>query len=151
MAEQAAIGQDAIDLADALKIQRFAVAGYDRGGRAACIAAALNPDRVRAAVLISGYTIQNVFATPQPAPPERERALRYQSKSSTFTSPDSMTITFPGFRSRCVDLLRHRGPDVRQLSRDRDADNVRRRPRGCVRRAVEGRRQLFGRLRDVPR
>ena len=31
-----------------------------------------------AAVLISGYTIQNVFATPQPAPPERERALWYQ-------------------------------------------------------------------------
>ena len=29
MAEQAAIGQDVIDLADALKIQRFAVAGYD--------------------------------------------------------------------------------------------------------------------------
>jgi pimeloyl-ACP methyl ester carboxylesterase len=34
MAEQAAIGQDVIDLADALKIQRFAVAGYDWGGRA---------------------------------------------------------------------------------------------------------------------
>ena len=78
MAEQAAIGQDVIDLADALKIQRFAVAGYDWGGRAAGIAAALNPDRVRAAVLISGYTIQNVFATPAPAPPERERALWYQ-------------------------------------------------------------------------
>ena len=78
MAEQAAIGQDVIDLVDALKIQRFAVAGYDWGGRAACIAAALHPERVRAAVLISGYTIQNVFATPQPAPPERERALWYQ-------------------------------------------------------------------------
>jgi len=45
MAEQAAIGQDVIDLADALKIPRFAVAGYDWGGRAACIAAALHPDR----------------------------------------------------------------------------------------------------------
>jgi len=78
MAEQAAIGQDVIDLADALTIPRFAVAGYDWGGRAAGIAAALHPDRVRAAVLISGYTIQNVFATPQPAPPERERALWYQ-------------------------------------------------------------------------
>ena len=64
MAEQAAIGQDVIDLADALKIQRFAVAGYDWGGRAAGIAAALHPDRVRAAVLIGGYTIQDVFGTP---------------------------------------------------------------------------------------
>jgi pimeloyl-ACP methyl ester carboxylesterase len=78
MAEQAAIGQDVMDLADALKIQRFAVAGYDWGGRAAAIAAALQPDRVRAAVLVGGYTIQDVFGTPQPAPPERERALWYQ-------------------------------------------------------------------------
>ena len=78
MAEQAAIGQDVIDLADSLKIQRFAVAGYDWGGRAAAIAAALHPDRVRAVVLIGGYTIQDVFGTPQPAPPERERALWYQ-------------------------------------------------------------------------
>ena len=78
MAEQAAIGQDVIDLADSLKIERFAVAGYDWGGRAAAIAAALHPDRVRAVVLIGGYTIQDVFGTPQPAPPERERALWYQ-------------------------------------------------------------------------
>jgi pimeloyl-ACP methyl ester carboxylesterase len=78
MAEQAAIGQDVIDLADALKIQRFAVAGYDWGGRAAAIAAALHPDRVRAVVLIGGYTIQDVFGTPPPAAPERERALWYQ-------------------------------------------------------------------------
>jgi pimeloyl-ACP methyl ester carboxylesterase len=33
---------------------------------------------VRAAVLIGGYTIQDVFGTPQPATPERERALWYQ-------------------------------------------------------------------------
>jgi pimeloyl-ACP methyl ester carboxylesterase len=78
MAEQAAIGQDVIDLADALKIQRFAVAGYDWGGRAACIAAALHPERVGAAVLIGGYTIQNVFGTPAPAAPAAERALWYQ-------------------------------------------------------------------------
>src|SRR5262249_53253452 len=56
MAEQAAIGQDVIDFADALKLQRFALAGFDWGGRAACIAAALHPDRVRAAVLIGGYS-----------------------------------------------------------------------------------------------
>ena len=40
MAEQAAIGQDLIDFADALKLSRFAVAGYDWGGRAGSIAAA---------------------------------------------------------------------------------------------------------------
>src|SRR5258705_8221321 len=78
MAEQAAIGQDLIDFADALALPRFAVAGYDWGNRAACIAAALHPDRVRAAVLIGGYTIQDTVAPPQPIAPERERALWYQ-------------------------------------------------------------------------
>lgn len=76
--EQAAIGQDVIDLMDALQVKRFAVSGYDWGGRAACIAAALHRDRVRAAVLISGYLIQDTLSDPQPAPPERERAIWYQ-------------------------------------------------------------------------
>src|SRR5215218_191059 len=72
MAEQAAIGQDLIDFADALRLPRFAVAGYDWGGRAACIAAALHPERVRATVLIGGYTIQNTLVAPAPGPPEAE-------------------------------------------------------------------------------
>jgi len=76
--EQAAIGQDLIDFADALKLDRFVVAGYDWGCRASCIAAALHPDRVRAAVLIGGYTIQDTLAPPQPASPEIEHALWYQ-------------------------------------------------------------------------
>jgi len=78
MAEQAAIGQDVIDLADAIGLSRFAVAGYDWGGRAASIAAALHPQRVRAAVVIGGYTIQDTLSPPEPALPERERALWYQ-------------------------------------------------------------------------
>jgi len=80
MAEQAAIGQDVIDFADALRLQRFAVAGYDWGGRAAAIAAALHPDRVRATVLIGGYTVQNTVALPQQpgGSPEAEARLWYQ-------------------------------------------------------------------------
>jgi pimeloyl-ACP methyl ester carboxylesterase len=78
MAEQAAIGQDLIDFADALGLQQMALAGYDWGGRAAAIAAALHPERVRATVIIGGYTIQNVFPPQQPAAPEVERELWYQ-------------------------------------------------------------------------
>ena len=78
MAEQAAIGQDLIDFADAAGISRFAVAGYDWGGRAACVAAALHPDRVAAAVLVGGYTIQDVFSPPRPAAPQVEAAFWYQ-------------------------------------------------------------------------
>jgi pimeloyl-ACP methyl ester carboxylesterase len=78
MAEQAAIGQDVIDFADALGFARFAVAGYDWGGRAACIAAALHQDRVRAAVIIGGYLIQDTITPARPAAPETEQALWYQ-------------------------------------------------------------------------
>ena len=78
MAEQAAIGQDVIDFADALRLRRFALVGFDWGGRAAGIAAALHEERVRAAVLIGGYSIQDVFTLPQPAAPAAERAIWYQ-------------------------------------------------------------------------
>lgn len=78
MAEQAAIGQDVMDFADALHLDRFAVCGFDWGGRAACIAAALHPDRIRAAVLIGGYLIQNTTAPSPPSSPAAERAIWYQ-------------------------------------------------------------------------
>ena len=78
MGEQAAIGQDVIDFADALHLDRFAVAGYDWGGRAAAIAAALHPDRVRATVLIGGYTIQDTVGPSQPSAPEAEQRIWYQ-------------------------------------------------------------------------
>jgi pimeloyl-ACP methyl ester carboxylesterase len=77
-AQQAAIGQDVLDFADALGLGRFAVCGYDWGGRAACITAALHPDRVRAAVLIGGYSIQNTIAPGPPAAPRAVRNAWYQ-------------------------------------------------------------------------
>ncbi len=85
MAEQAAIGQDVVDFADALRLPRFAVCGYDWGGRAACIAAALHPDRVRAAVLIGGYSIQNTVTPGPPAPPQAVRNTWYQWYFNTET------------------------------------------------------------------
>lgn len=77
-AQQSAIGQDVIDVADALKLQRFAVTGYDWGGRASCIAAAQHPERVRAAVLCGGYSIQNTITPGPPAPPQAVRNSWYQ-------------------------------------------------------------------------
>jgi pimeloyl-ACP methyl ester carboxylesterase len=78
MAQQAAIGQDVVDFADALGLKQFAVGGYDWGGRAAAIAAVLYPGRVRAAVLIGGYTIQNTIVAGQPGSPEAEHRAWYQ-------------------------------------------------------------------------
>src|SRR6188768_3435897 len=78
MAEQAALGQDVIDFADALGLPRFAVAGYDWGGRAAAIVAALHPSRVRAVTLVAGYLIQNTVAPQRPVSAEAAQRLWYQ-------------------------------------------------------------------------
>ena len=45
--EQAALGNDLKELIDALGIERAVLAGYDWGGRAACVVAALWPERAR--------------------------------------------------------------------------------------------------------
>src|SRR5665213_2510692 len=76
--QQAALGNDLRDLMDALGIARAVLAGYDWGGRAACIAAALWPDRVRGLVTGNGYNIQNIGAAMTPAEPAQEHRLWYQ-------------------------------------------------------------------------
>jgi pimeloyl-ACP methyl ester carboxylesterase len=78
MAQQAAIGQDLLDFIDALALPRVALAGYDWGGRAACIASILAPERVRALVTIGGYNVQNTVAPSPPASAVEERAYWYQ-------------------------------------------------------------------------
>ncbi len=78
MAQQAAIGQDLLDFMSALGITSAGLAGYDWGGRAACIAALLAPERVRALVTIGGYNVQNTVAPSPPAPVAQERAYWYQ-------------------------------------------------------------------------
>jgi pimeloyl-ACP methyl ester carboxylesterase len=83
MAEQAAVGQDVIDFADALNLPRFALSGFDWGGRAAQVATVLHPDRVRCAVFCGGYLIQNTIDAAPPAPPAVEKELWYQSYFNT--------------------------------------------------------------------
>jgi pimeloyl-ACP methyl ester carboxylesterase len=78
MAQQAAIGQDLLDFMDALGLDRVSLAGYDWGGRAACIAAILAPSRVRGLVTIGGYNVQNTRQPARPASAEEERAFWYQ-------------------------------------------------------------------------
>ncbi len=91
MAQQSAIGQDAIDFADAMKLPRFAVSGYDWGGRASCVAAALHPDRVRAAVLCGGYSIQNTITPGPPASPQGVRNSWYQWYFNTEVGREGLT------------------------------------------------------------
>lgn len=76
--QQAALGQDLLDLMDALGIERAVLGGYDWGGRAACIVAALWPERVAGLVSVDGYNIQNLGHANEPAPPEWEQTYWYQ-------------------------------------------------------------------------
>jgi pimeloyl-ACP methyl ester carboxylesterase len=76
--QQAALGADLRDFMDALGIGQATLAGYDWGGRAACVVAALWPERVRGLVSITGYNIQDIPAAGQPAEPEQEYRYWYQ-------------------------------------------------------------------------
>jgi len=76
--QQAALGADARDFLDALSIPQAVLAGYDWGGRAACVVAALWPARVTGLVAITGYGIQDIAAAAKPAPAEREHRYWYQ-------------------------------------------------------------------------
>jgi len=76
--EQASVGADLIALIDALRIDRAVFAGYDWGGRAACIGAALWPERCLGLVSVNGYLIQDVARSMIPAKPEREVPYWYQ-------------------------------------------------------------------------
>jgi pimeloyl-ACP methyl ester carboxylesterase len=74
----AALGNDLRELMDVLGIERAALVGYDWGGRAACIVAALWPQRVRCLVTGNGYNIQDIPKANVPVEPAQEHRYWYQ-------------------------------------------------------------------------
>jgi pimeloyl-ACP methyl ester carboxylesterase len=76
--EQAALGADLLALMDALAVPRAVLAGYDWGGRAACVVAALWPERCSGLLSFNSYNIQNIAKAMVPDTPENERSLWYQ-------------------------------------------------------------------------
>ncbi len=76
--EQAALGADLLALMDALKIARAVLAGYDWGGRAACVVAALWPERCAGLLSFNSYNIQNIANAMEPDSAENEHSLWYQ-------------------------------------------------------------------------
>ncbi len=76
--QQAALGADVRDFMHALGIGQAVLGGYDWGGRAACVVAALWPERVRALVTINGYAIQDIAASGRPAAAAQEHRHWYQ-------------------------------------------------------------------------
>ena len=100
MAEQAAIGQDVTDFADALGISQFATAGYDWGNRAACVTSIFHPDRVKAQVASGGYSVQDTVNTEKPVSALREAQLWYQWY---FNSPQGIV----GLTENRRDIIRY--------------------------------------------
>ena len=75
--QQAALGADVVALLDALGIEQALLAGYDWGGRAACVVAALWPQRCAGLVSVNGYLIQDIAASAAPIRPELEAGFWY--------------------------------------------------------------------------
>ena len=90
--EQAALGKDLIDLMDGLNIKKAILAGYDWGGRAACIVAALYPQRCIGLISCNGYNIQNIkIDSITPDKPENEKNYWYQYFFHTKRGFNSLT------------------------------------------------------------
>jgi pimeloyl-ACP methyl ester carboxylesterase len=76
--EQAALGADLAALMDALRVPRAVLAGYDWGGRAACVVAALWPQRCAGLLSYNSYNIQDIARAMEPDTPANEQRLWYQ-------------------------------------------------------------------------
>ena len=76
--QQAALGADLLAFLDALDIDAAVLVGYDWGGRAACIVAALWPERCLGLVTIGGYNIQNIALANRPQAALNEFRAWYQ-------------------------------------------------------------------------
>ena len=63
---------------DALDLDSAVLVGYDWGGRAACIVAALWPERCRGLVTVGAYNIQDIANADRPAPVSEEYRYWYQ-------------------------------------------------------------------------
>ncbi|MFG1606112.1 alpha/beta fold hydrolase [Actinoplanes sp. NPDC049265] len=89
--QQAALGSDLIALADALGLDRPIVAGYDWGGLASCVAAALWPRRVAGLVALAGYDIIDIDRQRHAFDPAVEHAVWYQHLFQTERGRETLT------------------------------------------------------------
>jgi pimeloyl-ACP methyl ester carboxylesterase len=76
--QQAALGSDLIALVDALRLDGVILAGYDWGGLASCVAAALWPQRVAGLVSLASYDIIDIERQRHAFDPAIEHAMWYQ-------------------------------------------------------------------------
>ncbi|XVV08436.1 alpha/beta fold hydrolase [Actinoplanes sp. CA-131856] len=88
--QQAALGSDLMALIDALRLDRPIVAGYDWGGLASCVTAALWPQRVSGLVSLAGYDIIDIERQRHAFDPSIEHAVWYQHLFQTSRGRESL-------------------------------------------------------------
>lgn len=76
--QQAARARDIGELIDALGIERPILGGFDWGGNASCVAAALWPERIGGLVSYAGYDIVDTNGQRRPTTPALEKIFWYQ-------------------------------------------------------------------------
>ena len=89
--QQAARGRDIVELADALELERPILAGFDWGGNASCVVAALWPERIGGLVSYAGYDIIDISAQRHPSAPSLERVCWYQHLFQTERGRECLT------------------------------------------------------------
>ncbi|WP_436531841.1 alpha/beta fold hydrolase [Actinoplanes sp. HUAS TT8] len=88
--QQAALGSDLVALIDALGLDRPIVAGYDWGGLASCVAAALWPQRVAGLVSLAGYDVIDIERQRHAFTPAVEHVVWYQHLFQTERGRESL-------------------------------------------------------------
>lgn len=77
-AQQVVRGKDIVQLSDALDLEKPILGGFDWGGNASCVAAALWPEKIGGLVSYAGYDIIDVQAQKHALTPSLERTCWYQ-------------------------------------------------------------------------
>jgi pimeloyl-ACP methyl ester carboxylesterase len=89
--QQAARGRDIVQLAEALGLECPILGGFDWGGNASCVAAALWPERIGGLVSYASYDVIDVSQQRHPAAPSLERVFWYQHLFQTERGRECLT------------------------------------------------------------
>jgi len=88
--QQVARALDLIQLVEGLQLHKPILGGFDWGGNASCVAAALWPDRVSGLVSYAGYDVIDIGQQRQPLDPHLERVCWYQHLFQTERGRDCL-------------------------------------------------------------
>jgi pimeloyl-ACP methyl ester carboxylesterase len=90
--QQAALGSDLIGFLDAGGVENAIFAGYDWGGLASCVAAALWPERATGLVSLASYDIIDIERMQHPFPPSLECVMWYQHLFQTERGREALEL-----------------------------------------------------------